>query len=545
MGRTVRDGGRSGDQIEFLEPRDLAFGGDAPAEFAGFDIDDPPEPDGDEPRSKWLAGTAGVVVVALVAVGVIAAAPWDGSGGQAAPTTTASPTTTPTSTTTAPSTTIVADPAERAGIPGYVFDPLPDGFAIRGAWDAYGSSQDVTPRGWAEVWASPGATRTSGRWFSLHTGFDSPRDYATVGTRVDVGGGRIGILQERSDGVLSLSQSVETADDTRDLTIESFGLSTTELISLAATTVVNPRVEPDAPQVGFMDRTVLDGLERVVAAPSDINLLWEFLGPTFGTTTSYSSGSADEQIEVYVAASDSSINRRPELTRLALAPAVFEGPLTIPNGLSGSSELTLGTVTQWTDEPLSFARWLVDDLTITAITTLPMDELVDLIGTLRPATDREWRVAQRRAESSRPPEADDPGPPTGSPVEIASGSTASGDRWRANFTRPEWLTVTSLFSASGAPARAVDRVLITTFQHVTVLIAALAPDSPVTSMRVSVAGAVVGEAPIIPLTDLDATIEYQAKVGAVGFEQPGVFAVELLDAAGAVVDVVTSPGFEG
>ena len=66
------------DAIQFLEPRAEAFGGDAPVDFAGLDLDDMPDPDDGEPASRWLAGAAGLVVLAMIAIGVVAAAPWDG-----------------------------------------------------------------------------------------------------------------------------------------------------------------------------------------------------------------------------------------------------------------------------------------------------------------------------------------------------------------------------------------------------------------------------------------------------------------------------------
>ncbi|MBI5090143.1 MAG: hypothetical protein HZB15_15115, partial [Actinobacteria bacterium] len=369
MGRTLRDGGRSDDQIEFLEPRDFAFGGDAPADFAGFDLDDAPEPEEGEPRSKWLAGTAGVLIVALVAVGVVAAAPWDGSGGEAVPTSTVAPTTVPPATTTAPSTTVVPVGRSSGSVPGFVFDPLPPGFAVIGAWDT-GQASPGTPTDWAELWAAPGATRTTGRWFSLFVGHGWSAD-ARSATRVDLGDGRWGMLEERADGSLSLTAPLEPGTD-RSLSIESFGLSLLELVALVRTTVVDDLVEPGAPPVGFIDASLLRDLEQVAAGPSDTDLLRSYIGPSYGSATLYSDGAGEAHIEVDVGLRDERDERLSGLADLALAPAEFAGPLTIPSGLSSASGLPLGQFTLYGDESYAFARWYLDDLKVTVVASVPL-----------------------------------------------------------------------------------------------------------------------------------------------------------------------------
>jgi hypothetical protein len=485
-----------------------------------------------------LAGTAGVVVVALVAVGVIAAAPWDGSGGQAAPTSTAAPTTTASPATTAAPTTTVEDGAV-AGvgdgeIPGYVFDPLPEGFALTSAWD--GAKGETSAKGWAEVWAEPGATRASGRWFSLLLTPGWYPDYFGEATRIDVGG-RTGYLRQQADGVLSLTVPVDYVGSNHALTITAAALTLDELSRLVMSVVVADVRPSGVMQPGFTDPALLDGLVQVGAEPSDQELLDRYLASWTGKHTSYSDGTREGYIEVFVGESGDS---NEDLAPLALGAPPLDGPLLLGD-LPDAADLTLGTVNAWSDEPLSLARWHDGSLVVTVVTTEPMRDLVSLLPRLRATNDREWTAVVRRANEAERQDVETD-IPTGPFVDLGSGVLPDGDPWSAAFRRPEWFYLESPDFPISYPLRYIDRVMVSTLADYTLLVVSIDATSQATSARVVIGGTIVAEAPLVSPTDVDPTIEYAAELGVLAFDRPGVFTVEFVDAAGTVVDTYASPG---
>ena len=154
--RMSRRGQSSADEIEFLEPRDFAFGGEDAADFSGVDIDDMPDADDSTPRSRWLTTAAGVVLAGMVvrrhrgrrAVGL--AQRHVGASADHHPAARATPGTCGHRAGDTPN--VVPDAvrqrsgrgSERRGQPvtGMVFDPLPPGFAITCAWNQVGGSGD-------------------------------------------------------------------------------------------------------------------------------------------------------------------------------------------------------------------------------------------------------------------------------------------------------------------------------------------------------------------------------------------------------------------
>jgi hypothetical protein len=218
------------DQIEFLPPNDAAFGGSGGADFVGFDgVDDDVFGD-DGPGSRWLPVLASIVVLGLLGAGVIAAAPWDDGATATPPTTTA-----PTSTTVpSPTTTERVLDVESAGPPGYVLnDPGP--WHLAGAWT--NGSGERPPEAYADdrfdLWTTPGATRTSGRWMAISTQ-QSRGSYEEVwpnGVRV-AAGLDTGVVVSSDDGVTKLSF---TASDETPFEIGGFGFELSDLLAVAAT----------------------------------------------------------------------------------------------------------------------------------------------------------------------------------------------------------------------------------------------------------------------------------------------------------------------
>ena len=151
--------------IEFLPPREDAFGERDVADFVGVDGGDAGWDDDEPPRSRWLTAVATVGVLGLLVGGVVAAAPWSGDD-QATPPT--PPSTTPTSTTPATATTV--DTSDDTlpewmddGIPGYV---LPENVGLE-----LGYAVSYPGQMWTgdviDVWGTPDAARDAGTWLAV------------------------------------------------------------------------------------------------------------------------------------------------------------------------------------------------------------------------------------------------------------------------------------------------------------------------------------------------------------------------------------------
>jgi hypothetical protein len=545
VGRALRDGGPGGDQIEFLEPRDFAFGGGVGAEFSGFDGDDLPDPDDGEPRPRWLGAAAGLVVVALVAIGVVAAAPWDGSGGQAAaPTTTAAPAGAgPLTPTSAPLPTTPATVAPATGVDGthrvhgYVLDPPPAGFSSSGAWDAYVPS--VTPRGRSELWAAAGATRTTGHWFSVSSVEGDAAPWGVAATRIDLGG-QVGFLQRESGSVLRLSSVISARSSrARTLSMSATGLGVADVIALFAS------IDPDAlgtPDPGSRTITV-DGapveFDRLVSVPTDSDLLDRYVwGGVTQTATSYR-GPNGAWISITAADSSDWPAAIDTVAPFALDPAQADGPLHVPAELGGARGLTVGSL-GGTD---SFVRWVDDGgavLTVTA--SIPVDQLLPLLGTLRVATDREWDRARNQVWDL--PEDETLAQPTGPVFPLGDGVLSDGTAWHGSFQNPGWIDFATDQARTSYPIDLVGSVLIGSFESCTMVMASVPADSPATTVRLRVGGETLLELPLTPLASLDPTVTSTSKAAVFAFEQMGGFEVELLAADGTVVERQHSPGFE-
>jgi len=382
MGRVAREPDDT--VIEFLPADQHAFGsggGDGTV-FAGFDDGDDPFDEG--PRSRWLVGVSAAVVTALVAVGVVAASPWDDTTAAPATTVPVTTVTAPASTTAVPESESESDPEPMPTAPGIVFDPVPDGFTLS---DSRVGSEAAEPTyGWSEVWAAPGATRSTGRWFSVTFVPFAEMDETGTGTSVDVGG-RQGALVSDPVGVSTLRFDSGQIDAARLVMVSAFGFTDAGLIELGASIGVDddrPQLVDDRPT--FLRPELLDGLVRIAAAPAEMNLVDEVLQPhdrTAATIYSSDAGGGEERVLLQAAPVPTG---SAALTALALDEQILVAP---PAGLVGDG-LVVGRRTV-RDTQVSVAWWDVDGQRIIVLSTLDPEALVPLLPSVRVVgTDPPW-----------------------------------------------------------------------------------------------------------------------------------------------------------
>jgi len=255
------------DEIEFLAPRaDLFTGGPtlheiAPSPGAPVAFSDVDEADAAGSRWSTLAAAAGLL--AMITLGVIAAAPWQQDDTAAAPVTTPPPPsslagirTTGTEVRTAPT----LSPADAAApTPGFLIDAAllpPRMTALPASMPAelVGTDAAASPDGWLDLWSTPGGGRTTGSWFSLGwtpaTGILRAEGTARVSA-----GESIGLLRVDPDGVSNLMFE----RDGGTATLSWFGLASGDMDLLASGVTFGSEGTPTYPR----DPAQL-GLQRLV-----------------------------------------------------------------------------------------------------------------------------------------------------------------------------------------------------------------------------------------------------------------------------------------
>lgn len=425
MARRSSDGEAGG--IEFLTPDPHAFTGTtssaAPLGGPGR------ERSTDEPlpasRRAGIAATLGLLVV--IAAGTALIAPWGGDG-------TATTTTTPA--TTVRVTLPVAPPSSSDTAPAYsgsagIDDPVaPDAFAdetpgflitppsdlqLGGAFTA-----DASPQydGWGEVWATPGATRTSGRWVAVTIapfGWNSVVLVDAVRVAVDR---RIGVLSTAHDGVSTLTVAADFERADRLLRLEAWGFTPDELAALAGSIGLEsdrPQLVDDRPVYRSPER--LDGLSLLLARATDWDPVRTALVGSATQFTFYLDPTSERQ--VWLARLD------PALADSSFALAFTPAPLSTDAVLSRAGALPDDLVIGTTGTG-SFARW-TDPATgelLLAIGTLAPAELQALVPSARQASPDEWASARR----TQPASADQTLPTIS--VSAGRGTLADGTEWQ-------------------------------------------------------------------------------------------------------------------
>jgi hypothetical protein len=396
VARRASDGDAGG--IEFLAPDPTAFAGTAVA--AGLPPDPGPEPSADEPlpapRRAGIVATVGLL--ALVAAGTAVVAPW---GGDAA--------TPPTS----PPVTGVPVTSQPVTLPSYsgsagIDDPgLADayadetpGFFITPPADleiTFAFTTDVARsyNGWGDVWATPGATRTSGRWVAVSIMPFGWGDTILVDSvRVDVDG-RIGVLTTARDGVGTLTVAADFERDDRLLRLEGWGLTPDELIVLAASI----GLESDRPQLvddrlAYRVPELLDGMTLLSSRATDGDPVVAAFVYSATAITVYENPVSERWVWL--------ARLEPGLVDDTTFPLAFTPvPLSTDAMLSRSAalpdDLVIGTTSIGMMDTGSIARW-TDPATgevLLAIGTLEPAELQALVPSVRQATSTEWSAARR------------------------------------------------------------------------------------------------------------------------------------------------------
>lgn len=359
--------GNDDDNIEFLAPDEGAFGASTHAEFVGVDSDD--WPDDQRGRrgqrgSRWPRGAAGALVIGLIAAGIVAADPWGNSNVEPSPTTTtAAPRNTAATSGAATSGRVTAaapgDPLADVPISpiGYLVDELPsDDWVFTGTY----SVADDTDLGASpmEVWAEPGATRTTRRWVSARALGDH-QDLVADATRI-AAGTREAIALDRSGVTV-----IRVEDPVRDLVyeLEGFGLTLDAMVDLAA------QIDQDADGLNFGSAEVHFAGMRLELASERPPWSTAVLGDP-GAVTNYFDPVAERGIELAfrpVAAEP--------ITGLFLEPTDQPGTFL----LSGD-----------TDQPVALRQFPDGLVTITGYRTDPAT-LTAVANSIRRATLDEWR----------------------------------------------------------------------------------------------------------------------------------------------------------
>ena len=380
--------------IEFLSPRDGAFGESDTPDFVGFD-GDATDDFGDEPqRSRWLTALAVIGVTGLLAGGVIAAAPWDNDPA-ATPTTTTTPTTTPPPT-TAPRTTTTTEPGLPPGVSADIPGMLPAGptpYVLSWAQSIARQFEGNTFGDPIEVWMSPDASRGTGRWIIVDAtvndgGYQRLRRNAV---RVDAGT-RPAQFIEHPDGVVEIEVRPPAVDGGL-FSVFGFGLGLPELIRVAST------VRVDASEIDMGDLLAPGGPFDGLGQRAADDIAW-IPGGFSNSAADAISQFADESgtgiwIQVSVDSADPTTQLLDELiglTRVQPSTLSLRGLA----GLYSLSERFDSVAVARSDVVvgLKVVRFaLTDGRIVTVIGQVDIDELLAFAGQLELATLQEWEAA--------------------------------------------------------------------------------------------------------------------------------------------------------
>ena len=459
------------------------------------------------------------------------------------------------------------------GPPGYLIDHPPNGFQVQGG-DA--QAVGVFGGGWFELWASPGATRTSGRWFATGSGATPPGFGMTASANRITINGVPALIRKSADGLdeittsfaalyvdaarhlgrveASTTPSETNATVTREatyggvLTVTGFGFTRDELTSLAAITIVDGK-----PTFVGADALVSGTKQLISRSTPFIDLGGQVYAPG-GQGTSYTTADGSGLIRVSVTAQTAN-----DLTvaQLLLPPSpdprasnLSDRTIEVGSGshahpVTVSSDSDGNTILQWHDA----------GNTITMSGSLGLDAMLQSAGSVRQATPAEW--LDLLVERRQPPTVQLPDPsvqlpdPSAQPplTNIGSVTTIDGNRWvlRLVSDLTELLVLSAgKYETSGGweiaqpfvfdPAQPLSEYVAI---DVTVVVVALRDPAPAPAPATSVRITVAGDAPVtIALTKL-ATSEALGRPDyyAAGYAFSGIapYTAELLDSGGAVL----------
>jgi len=381
------------DEIEFLAPRADLFGAgdddvtstapDAPGAVAFGDLVD-------APRSRAATVLAALGLTGLIAVGVIAAAPWS-SDPAASPSTTVPRPITSTSvvddvTSVAPTADVDTSVVTEVGAPdlspsgpGYLIVRPPTGMTASGAYDQ-GSGGAATAH--LDIWATPDADRTTGTWLAVaSTSFaDGSLDVIADATPVQVGDVTGLIAMDRDDVVVLTWRPGQN----ERISLAAHGFALDRLLAIAASISL---VLEDRPTY-LSPPTADDGspLTRVVDTATDTADLAGEVAQLSERIAFYENATGTTSIVIgtrSVRETDTTIARF--LLASATGPdgATVDRLVTV-NGL----DVAVGSLPL--SPRVSAVQWQVDDQWITVIGTVPVDRLIRSLRTARLATADEW-----------------------------------------------------------------------------------------------------------------------------------------------------------
>jgi hypothetical protein len=323
--------------IELILTDDDALDGDPDGGFDGTI-----EPDAS--RRRAAVG----IVVGVAVVGLLVWQPW--AADDAA---------------TAPTTTLVSGPVEpvvEVASPVIELDPVPAGFEL--VRSDSGEEGAVNP-GWSEVWATPGAARSEGRWVEVSLlPFQRLSDIADRGGTPVLVGGRSGVISGRVEVELRLSFDPGTPDVQRLVRLTSHGFDRAELVELAASI----GVADDRPT--YADADLLDGLDVVASGVTGSSLIAEALDAADRVgSVRYAAAAGQDVVVVQLTADtpDAMI-----LLDLASDPLEPVSGAALPDGVRlGARVNDAGG--------LRTATWVADGQRITVITTLSLRQLETVV----------------------------------------------------------------------------------------------------------------------------------------------------------------------
>jgi hypothetical protein len=339
-------------------------------------------------RTRRTAFVTVVAVLAVVAAGVVAVAgatalfgDAQGGGGSAER---------PVPVTAGPAPVLLQPPGFVLGGPGR-------GFTVSGVVERI--APDL-PRGWLQLWASPGASRTGGRWFSVLTArcaaFAAVADTSSTTVSVD---GRPALLTTSADGVLTVSRQRGSDPATAStLEVTGHGFADGDLIRIAESVVAafdvkDPTETPDDDcstgrpagpasfTTAFAD--LHPGMSEIAA------------GPVFANTLTTVREHATERSIVYDVGGSATLTITTR-GHDAVLGAAFELLTDVQRGspdraVIGSRVVAIGQHSDADDAPVvTVLEWTDGDSDVTMTSELPLDDMLELVHDVRPAAIEEW-----------------------------------------------------------------------------------------------------------------------------------------------------------